>query len=204
MTAVETFTAAEREFMVGALHSINLKKAAVDYDKLALLAGINTRKTANNKWVKIRPKIVAAAEKSQIAELNEGESMLAALVWLCFKEDIGLPNYQRMADLGVTNTKKTANNNWGKLKHKFDPFTAGADGVSTPTSSPAPGKTPKSKKSTGAKRKADGDNVDETPTKRTKRASPPSWLLPRSRLLSSRRIEPLSGSHCQQLPGRAT
>ncbi|KAK7949198.1 uncharacterized protein PG986_010084 [Apiospora aurea] len=175
MAAQEAFSAGDIELMVGALHSINLKEVSVDFDKLARIAGINTKKTASNKWGKIKQKVLAAAAQSKLAELNEGECKLAGLAWLCFKDAMS-PDYNRMVALDVTNTTKTASNKWGKLKQKFAQVSAGADGdgVATPTSSPAPAKTPKGTKSTGTKRKADSDNddVDETPTKRTKRTAP--------------------------------
>ncbi|KAK7979870.1 Cytosolic phospholipase A2 epsilon [Apiospora arundinis] len=180
MASHDTFNPRERELMIGAWHSVpNLINVTLDYDKAALLGDFNTKKTAGNNWGKLKPKIVAAANKSQIAQLNESEEKLAVAAWQCIKEET-VPDYNKMVQLGVTKTKKTASNRWGDIKKKFP------DGFpSTPGASPAKAKTPRSKKSTtGSKRKAaaatdvgdDGNDAYETPTKRAK-CSPASSKL---------------------------
>ncbi|KAK8093547.1 hypothetical protein PG997_000232 [Apiospora hydei] len=129
MAANEAFSAGDLELIV-----------SVDFDKLARVAGINTKKTASNKWGKIKQKVLAAAAQSKLAELNEGECKLAGLAWLCFKDAMS-PDYNRMVALDVTNTTKTASNKWGKLKQKFAQVSAG-DGVATPDFFACPGQDP--------------------------------------------------------------
>ncbi|KAK8092209.1 uncharacterized protein PG998_015041 [Apiospora kogelbergensis] len=174
MASYDDFNPRERELMIGAWHTVDsMKDVQIDGEKLARLCNFNTLKTASNNWGKVKGKIDDAIKKSEIAQLNEAESMVAAMAWQCTKDAVA-PNYKRMVELDITKTVKTAGNRWCDLRNKFNKQAPGSDtGTApvTPGSSPAKNKTPKSKKSTtGTKRKAatTEKDVSETPSKRAK------------------------------------
>ncbi|KAK8134968.1 hypothetical protein PG984_006980 [Apiospora sp. TS-2023a] len=181
MSAYGIFTTRERELMIGGWHTVDFGKVKVNHEKVMDLGNFETLKTATNRWGDGKAKVVKAIKDGKVAQLNDltkPEATAMCLAWQCVE---GMaPNTKKMVELGITKTEKTAANKWGLIKKKFGLKPAdtndGAADISTPGAASTPAKTPKSKKSTGTKRKAAGEDVSETPTKRTKRAAAPTKL----------------------------
>ncbi|KAK7978444.1 hypothetical protein PG988_005934 [Apiospora saccharicola] len=179
MSAYDIFTIRERELMIGGWHAVDFGK--LNNEKLKDLGNFETLKTATNRWGDGKAKVVKAIKDGKVAQLSEftkPEATALCLAWQC--GDGMAPNAKKMVELSITKTEKTAANKWGLIKKKFGLKPAdtndGAADISTPGAASTPAKTPKSKKSTGTKRKAAGEDVSETPTKRTKRAAAPTKL----------------------------
>ncbi|KAK7920118.1 hypothetical protein PG985_008140 [Apiospora marii] len=174
MASYDSFTQRERELMVGVWHAVDIDQVHPDATKLMGLAGTNTEKTAKNRLGDGKKKVKDALLKSKVAQFSdftELEQTLMCVAWQCLDHKIYI-DYEKIVELGIANTTKTAKNRWGEISSKVKAAGSTFNGPPGTIATPGAPATPKGRKSTSTKRKASGDSTIDTPTKRAKRAGP--------------------------------